>query len=112
MFRDQRKAGERLALVGDAAGYVDAITGQGLSLAFAGARLLVLALPRPLGEAPLSEALRRYDRSLRVAWLRYALPARGLLALARRPRLRKRTLSLLQRAPRLFGALLEAVVAG
>jgi flavin-dependent dehydrogenase len=106
------RAGERLALVGDAAGYVDAITGQGLSLAFAGARLLVLALPRPLGEAPLSEALRRYDRSLRVAWLRYALPARGLLALARRPRLRKRTLSLLQRAPRLFGALLEAVVAG
>jgi flavin-dependent dehydrogenase len=106
------RAGERLALVGDAAGYVDAITGQGLSLAFAGARLLVLALPRPLGEAPLSEALRRYDRSLRVAWLRYALPARGLLALARRPRLRQRTLSLLQRAPRVFGALLEAVATG
>jgi 2-polyprenyl-6-methoxyphenol hydroxylase-like FAD-dependent oxidoreductase len=106
------RAGERLALVGDAAGYVDAITGQGLSLAFAGARLLVLALPRPLGEAPLSEALRRYDRSLRVAWLRYALPARGLLALARRPRLRRRTLSFLQHAPRLFGALLEAVAAG
>jgi flavin-dependent dehydrogenase len=106
------RAGERLALVGDAAGYVDAITGQGLSLAFAGARLLVFALPRPLGEAPLSEALRRYDRSLRAAWLRYALPARGLLALARRPRLRRRTLSFLQHAPRLFGALLEAVAAG
>jgi flavin-dependent dehydrogenase len=110
--RVRARAGERLALVGDAAGYVDAITGQGLSLAFAGARLLVFALPRPLGEAPLSEALRRYDRSLRAAWLRYALPARGLLALARCPRLRRRTLSFLQHAPRLFGALLEAVAAG
>lgn len=103
------RAGARLALAGDAAGYVDAITGQGLSLAFASARLLVEELPRPLGDASPEVALRRYDRALRRAFLRYALPARGLLALARRPRLRRAALSFLGRAPPLFRLILAAV---
>ena len=75
---------DRVALVGDAAGYVDAITGQGLSLAFGAAALLVSALPDDLS-GDLAPALRRYDASLRGPWLRYALPAQALLALARRP---------------------------
>jgi len=98
-----------VALIGDAAGYVDAITGQGLSLAFTSAELLVRVLPRDLSEPGLGEALRRYDRSLRAHWLRYALPARGLLALARRPELRRRALLLVQRHPRWFSLLLRAV---
>ena len=72
----------RLALVGDAAGYVDAITGQGLSLAFTSAERLVRALPRDLREPGLTRALRSYDAALRSEWLRYALPARALLGLA------------------------------
>ena len=112
LFRPVRaRVSDRVALVGDAAGYVDAITGQGLSLAFASAALLVKALPRPLELAALPAALRRYDRSLRGAWLRYALPARALLAVARRPRARQTALRLLARTPRLFGALLDAVAA-
>ena len=100
----------RLALVGDAAGYVDAITGQGLTLALLSAERLVAALPRDLGDAgTLSTALRRYDASLRGEWLRYALPARSLLALARRPGLRKRGLRLCAQHPALFAALLRAV---
>ena len=98
-----------LALIGDAAGYVDAITGQGLSLAFTSAELLVRALPRDLREPALSRALRRYDESLRAGWLRYAVPARGLLALARRPALRRRALGVLQRHPGWFSLLLRAV---
>ena len=98
-----------LALIGDAAGYVDAITGQGLSLAFTSAELLVRALPRDLREPALSAALRRYDESLRAGWLRYAVPARTLLALARRPALRRRALGVLQRHPRWFSLLLRAV---
>ena len=98
-----------LALVGDAAGYVDAITGQGLSLAFTSAERLVAALPRTLAEPELTRALRRYDRSLRADWLRYALPARGLLALARRPALRRRALDVLARHPSWFSLLLRAV---
>jgi flavin-dependent dehydrogenase len=103
-----RTAG-RLALIGDAAGYVDAITGQGLSLAFGSAELLVRALPRDLEEPALSRALRHYEASLRSGWLRYAVPARSLLALARRPALRRRALSVLQRHPRWFSLLLRAV---
>ncbi len=98
-----------VALIGDAAGYVDAITGQGLSLAFTSAELLVRVLPRDLREPALSRALRRYDASLRAGWLRYAVPARTLLALARRPALRRRALGLLQRHPRWFALFLRAV---
>ena len=107
--RVKARAAPGLALVGDAAGYVDAITGQGLSLAFTSAERLVQSLPRTLREPDLSRALRRYDASLRAEWLRYALPARALLALARRPGLRRRTLGFLQRHPAWFGAFLRIV---
>ena len=98
-----------IALIGDAAGYVDAITGQGLSLAFASAELLVRALPRDLREPGLSRALRRYDASLRTQWLRYAVPARALVALAGQPRLRSGALRLIQRHPAWFRLLLRLV---
>jgi len=107
--RVKSRAAPGLALIGDAAGYVDAITGQGLSLAFTSAERLVRLLPRDLREPALTQALRRYDRSLRADWLRYALPARGLLALARRPKLRHSALSVLQRHPAWFSMLLRAV---
>ncbi len=107
-----RSAG-RIALVGDAAGYVDAVTGQGLSLAFTGAEALVDALPRALSnEAALSLALTRYDRSLRSAWRRYAVPARALLALADRPTMRRSALGAAARAPRLFAFIVDAISAG
>jgi len=100
----------RLALVGDAAGYVDAITGQGLTLALLSAERLVAVLPRDLADGgALAAALRRYDASLRGEWIRYALPARSLLALARRPELRKRGVRLCAQHPALFAALLRAV---
>ena len=101
----------RLALVGDAAGYVDAITGQGLSLAFRGAEELVRALPRVLDGPPLDRALLQYERALRWAWQRYALPAQGLLWVARRPALRRALLGLASRTPRLFSRVLERVAA-
>jgi flavin-dependent dehydrogenase len=100
------RAAGRLALVGDAAGYVDAITGQGLSLAFVAAERLIEALRT---EADLGRALRRYDASLRTEWLRYALPARALVGLAAFPKLRRRGLRLCARHPALFAALVRAV---
>jgi 2-polyprenyl-6-methoxyphenol hydroxylase-like FAD-dependent oxidoreductase len=103
------RVAERIALVGDAAGYVDAITGQGLSLAFIGARLLAAALPRALEGRALRRGLRRYEAGLRRHWLHYALPARALLGLSRRPALRRGALRLLASRPGLFGALLSAV---
>jgi len=99
---------ERLALIGDAAGYVDAITGQGLSLAFAASALLMESLPDDLS-ADLSPALRRYAARLRPRWLAYALPARALVALSGRPALRRVTFRSLHSVPLAFGALVRAV---
>jgi flavin-dependent dehydrogenase len=99
---------ERLALLGDAAGYVDAITGQGLSLAFAASGLLVDALPDDLS-GDLQPALRQYAAALRPRWRAYALPARALVALSRRPALRRAAFRSLGAAPRAFGMLVRAI---
>lgn len=106
--RARARYGRRLALLGDAAGYVDAITGQGLSLSFAGAALLVDALPADLS-ADLTPALRRYDEAVRGRWLRYAVPARMLVALSRRPALRRQALRTVAALPGAFGVLVRVV---
>ena len=98
----------RLALVGDAAGYVDAITGQGLSLAFAASAVLMETLPDDLS-ADLSPFLRRYDKRLRSRWLAYSLPAAALVALSRRPGLRRSALRALGAVPGGFSTLVRAV---
>ncbi len=106
--RVRARRGDRLALLGDAAGYVDAITGQGLSLAFAGAALLIEALPQDLSQ-DLAGPLLRYDRALRSRWLRYAVPAHALVALSRRPGLRRAALRSVAALPGAFGALVQVV---
>ncbi|HZX93731.1 MAG TPA: NAD(P)/FAD-dependent oxidoreductase [Myxococcales bacterium] len=106
--RARARHGERLALVGDAAGYVDAITGQGLSLAFASAAMLAEALPRNLAE-DLGPALRRYDAAVQAGWLRYAVPAHALVALSRRPALRREAIRAVAAIPGAFGALVRVV---
>jgi flavin-dependent dehydrogenase len=107
--RVRSRVGPRLALIGDAAGYVDAITGQGLSLAFAAAGLLARALPQDLS-ADLRPALEQYDASLRRPWLRYALPAHALVALSRRPTLRHAAIHAVATIPGAFAALMRVVV--
>ena len=100
---------DRVALVGDAAGYVDAITGQGLSLALSGAALLAASLPTVLEGKTLDHGLQAYEAALRRAFRGYSIPARALLGLARRPKLRKTALRVAARAPKIFGALLGLV---
>ncbi|MCP3959845.1 MAG: NAD(P)/FAD-dependent oxidoreductase [bacterium] len=88
----------RLALVGDASGYVDAITGEGLSLAFhqAGA----------LAEAMKAGDLRLYARAHRhIAAVPDAM-TRLLLWIERRPALRRRVIRALAREPTVFSRLL------
>jgi flavin-dependent dehydrogenase len=106
--RVRARHAHRLALVGDAAGYVDAITGQGLSLAFAASSLLMGALPGDLSQ-DLWPALARYDGSLRASWLRYAAPAHALVALSRKPGMRRKAIRALLRIPGAFGALVGIV---
>jgi flavin-dependent dehydrogenase len=95
----------RCVLVGDAAGYVDAITGEGLSLAFASAAALGACLPAAVrGEA---RAFAPYVAAHRKLFRAYALNTDALVWLAGRPRLRAATVRLLARAPRLFDAALR-----
>jgi flavin-dependent dehydrogenase len=93
----------RVALVGDAAGYRDAITGEGLALAFRQAA----ALGRCLG----ADSLRGYPRAVRRLTARPYFFIRLLLAAEARPSLRRRLLHLLAARPELFSRLL-AVHAG
>jgi len=87
-----------LALVGDASGYVDAITGEGLSLAFRQAEALAIALAAgdPTRYAAAHRRIGRLpDRMTRL-----------LLAVERHPRLRRRTIRALAADPTLFNRLL------
>ena len=78
----------RVALVGDASGGVDAITGEGLGLSFRQANALADAIER--GD------LRSYQREhRRLAW-RPNFMARGLLMLDGRPWLRQRVMKALE----------------
>jgi flavin-dependent dehydrogenase len=87
-----------LALVGDAAGYVDAITGEGLSLAFQQAAALVAAAAG--GDlAAYAAAHRRLGRVPDTL-------TRLLLAVERRPALRRRAVRALAADPALFSRLL------
>ena len=89
----------RVALVGDAAGYVDAITGEGLTAG--------LAQAEALADALAAGSLARYARAHRRIQRVPELLMRSLLAIERRPRLRRRMLRTLAADPILFERLLE-----
>jgi len=97
---------DRFALVGDAAGYVDAITGEGISLSILSALSLADTIPDALTSGADRAALQPYEDEHRRMFRRYALTTSGLLAIIRRPRLRRSSLLLLRRAPALFDFLL------
>ena len=92
----------RVALVGDAAGYLDAITGEGLTAAIAQAEALAAALH--------TDRLERYAVAHRRLRRRPNLLIRTLLEIERRPWLRRRMMSALAADPTLFARLLEVHV--
>lgn len=94
-----RRHAERIALVGDAAGYLDALTGEGLTLAFGCARSLADTLARG---APLAE----YELAYRNLSRTYYRATMLLLAIAARPGARRGLMRLLARVPGLFDRLL------
>lgn len=96
--RCRRVVHGRVALVGDAAGYRDAITGEGISLAL----LQASALARAIEMQDLST----YERQARrLNTLPFAF-IRMLLEVEARPRLRRRFIAALNREPSLFAQLL------
>jgi menaquinone-9 beta-reductase len=98
-----RRALDRVVLLGDAAGYVDAITGEGLSLAFEGARALAACLPAALERRGAAAAFAPYEAAVEQAFSRYARLAGALVQVAARPRLRRALVDRLIAHPALFG---------
>ena len=93
----------RVALVGDAAGYVDAVTGEGVSLALLAAEAWAAALPATAPD-------RAYARAMRPARRHYAGHARLLLACLRHRWLVEPALVVLGWFPRLLQAWVRAAV--
>jgi flavin-dependent dehydrogenase len=89
---------DNVVLIGDAAGTVDAITGEGLRLAFSQA----VALAECIKQGNLAAYQRVHDRLT----LRPRFMARLMLALDGRPRLQHRTLQVFQQHPEVFRRLL------
>lgn len=94
--RARRLVEGRVLLVGDAAGYVDALTGEGLAIAFAAAEALArsVALDHPQA---YPAAWRRLSR-------RYRLLTTALLGAASYPPARRQILPVATALPRVFAA--------
>lgn len=89
---------DRVCLVGDASGTVDAITGEGLCLSFSQATLLA--------ECLVADDLERYQRQHRILATRPALMARLLLALDWKSSFRQNVMRAFGSDPRMFARLL------
>jgi len=89
---------ERTVVVGDASGGVDAITGEGLCLAFRQAALL--------GECLAADDLARYQAEHRKLIRRPAVMARLMLVLSNHTSLRQRTMRVFESSPRSFAGML------
>lgn len=92
------RTAQRVLLVGDASGYVDAITGEGLRLGFAQAHAAIscIAAGNPRG----------YERQWRRVSHDFRVLTGGLALLARSP-LRGTIVPLAYRMPRLFGHIVD-----
>jgi flavin-dependent dehydrogenase len=103
---------DRLVLLGDAAGFVDAVTGDGTSLALCGAIDLAALAPEAIARGAGRATLLPYERAWRERYRRYALFTRALLAISRRPALRRRLIALAARAAGPLEWLVAAALAG
>jgi flavin-dependent dehydrogenase len=92
-----------VALVGDASGSVDAITGEGLCLSFRQASALAKAISRG--------NLDQYNRAHRRLAVRPRLMAKTMLVLDKGPLIRKAAMTALAWEPRIFRNLLRVHVA-
>ena len=96
--RTRARTAGRVLLVGDASGYVDALTGEGLRVGFAQAAAAIEAIRA--GDAA------HYERQWRIRTRDFRALTGGLLALATSP-LRPGIVPVAAAAPVLFGAAIE-----
>ncbi|MGC5233334.1 NAD(P)/FAD-dependent oxidoreductase [Streptomyces albogriseolus] len=99
--RSRARVHGRVLFVGDAAGYVDALTGEGVCLALAGARALVANLRRGTPG--------RYDTDWARATRRYRVLTELLVRTRQQPVLAPHIVPMAARLPRLFAAAVDAL---
>lgn len=106
----RRAVADNVLLLGDAAGYLDAITGEGISLALSAALALeetVVPLLRQ-GKPPLTSELTAYERRHRALYRPYHQLTTLVLWHSRFPRLAEWAVRALDREPVAFQRLLSA----
>jgi flavin-dependent dehydrogenase len=89
----------RVLLVGDAAGYVDALTGEGIALGLAQARAAV--------DAVVAGRPERYESAYKKLGRRHELLTHALLASSRRLLVRRQLVPLAARLPRVFSGAVD-----
>ncbi|MFK4148861.1 NAD(P)/FAD-dependent oxidoreductase [Streptomyces sp. NPDC004065] len=99
--RARTRAHGRVLFVGDAAGYIDALTGEGVSLALTGARLLVANLRRGTPA--------RYETDWSRATRGHRLLTDLLVRARQQPALSPRIVPTAARLPRLFATAVNAL---
>ncbi|MEU8919269.1 MULTISPECIES: NAD(P)/FAD-dependent oxidoreductase [Streptomyces] len=92
----------RVLLVGDAAGYIDALTGEGISLALTGAEALVNNVRR--------DTPGRYEADWKRATRRHRLLTELLVRARQQPVLAPRIVPTAERMPRAFAAAVNALM--
>jgi flavin-dependent dehydrogenase len=90
----RRRTAGRVLLVGDAAGYIDALTGEGMGLAFGAAELLVNCV--------VAERPDDYDRQWRRLTRRYRLLTAALVEAGAHAAIRSRIVPAATALPRVF----------
>jgi flavin-dependent dehydrogenase len=97
--RSSRRVVGRVLLVGDAAGYVDALTGEGIAIGLAQARAAVdaVAAGRP----------DQYEAAYQRLGRRHELLTQALLASSRVPVVRRQIVPLAARLPRVFAGVVD-----
>ncbi|MCX4547320.1 NAD(P)/FAD-dependent oxidoreductase [Streptomyces sp. NBC_01387] len=99
--RAKRRSAGRVLLVGDAAGYVDALTGEGIALALATAEAAVRCLAAGRPEA--------YESAWARLTRRHRLLTGALLAASSRPRTARLVVPAAARVPAVFAAAVRAL---
>jgi flavin-dependent dehydrogenase len=105
-----RRNSDRMVLVGDAAGFVDSISGDGLSIAFNSALILGKHLPEILKHDATRQSMQAYEREARRLYRGYWLVTNGLLMVARHPRARRMIINSLRRHPGIFRELMSGAM--
>ena len=99
--RARSRVAGRVLLVGDAGGYVDALTGEGVALAVAQARAAVAAI--------VDRQPERYERDWHEVTRRYRWLTAGLLGATRVPPVRRALVPAAERLPGVFAAAVNSL---